>query len=275
MDFKSESFTSLQGPDAPTLDALTALAMNLADQARVQSLHWFRTPLDVSTKTDASPVTIADREVESLLREQIAAHRPTHGIFGEEHGRERLDADYVWVIDPIDGTRSFITGSPLWGTLLALLWRGRPQIGVIDIPTTVERWVGREDAPTLLNGKPCRTSNCASLAEAVLYSTSPDTFSAVELPAFEAVSRAVRMRRFGGDCYSYGLLASGHIDLVVEAELQPYDYFALIPVIQGAGGVITDWRGKPLSLDTDGRVLAAATAELHEEALAVINEHMK
>lgn len=263
----------IKQPAANELHAFVQLAHTLADSARAASLQWFRTRLDVDTKADASPVTIADQEVERLLRASIGAHFPAHGILGEEHGRERIDAEYVWVVDPIDGTRSFITGSPLWGTLLALLWHGRPQVGVIDMPVLRERWVGCSGKPTQFNGADCRTSGCAELGQARVYATSPDAFAPAEWAAFDAVSRAARMRRFGGDCHSYGLLAAGHVDMVIESQLQPYDYLALVPVIEGAGGVITDWSGKTLSMQSDGRVVAAATPELHRQAIARLAEH--
>lgn len=252
------------------LDEIESFAQALAEQAGGLSRRWFRSSLAVDTKLDLSPVTIADREIEAALRSQIAERFPSHGILGEEHGRERLDADLVWVIDPIDGTRSFISGWPIYGMLLALLHHGEPILGVIDMPILRERWVGRRDRGTTLNGVACRTSGCSSLADACLYTTSPDAFDAEGLKRFEAVSKLVHTRRFGGDCYSYGLLASGHIDLVIEAGLQPYDYMSLVTIIEGAGGVITDWAGQALTIASEGRVVAAASAELHAEALRAL-----
>ncbi|RJF92781.1 histidinol-phosphatase [Noviherbaspirillum saxi] len=257
---------------AADLQSVVQLAHSFADTAGAMSMQWFRTRLDIDTKADASPVTIVDQEVERLLRASIGEHFPTHGILGEEHGRDRIDAEYVWVVDPIDGTRSFITGSPLWGTLLALLRQGRPQVGMIDMPALEERWVGCAGQPTRFNGVDCHTSGCTRLDQARVYATSPDAFTATEWAAFDAVSRAAQMRRFGGDCHSYGLLASGHVDLVIEAELQPYDYLALVPIVEGAGGVITDWRGKALNIRSDGRVVAAATPELHHQVISQLAE---
>lgn len=246
------------------------LAHALADEARTLALRHFRTRLDVSIKADDSPVTIADREIEAALRARLAALRPADGIFGEEQGREHLDADHVWVIDPIDGTKSFITGSPLWGTLLALLHKGRPVLGMIDIPFTGERWWAVKGGAARYQDGVARSSGCEVLAAARLYATSPDVFAGDDLRRFERVSTAVALRRYGGDCYSYGLLASGHVDLVVEAGLQPYDYLSLVTIIEGAGGVVTDWQGRPLGLDSDGRVVAAATPALHAAALALL-----
>jgi inositol-phosphate phosphatase/L-galactose 1-phosphate phosphatase/histidinol-phosphatase len=253
--------------EAAALSAALGLAPRLADTAGALALRWFRTSVEVHTKADDSPVTIADRDVERAMRELIAQQAPGDGIYGEEHGRERADADGLWVLDPIDGTAAFITGSPLWGNLVAWLWRGRPVLGVLNAPALRERWVGAAGAPTQHDGADCRTSGCTRLADARVYTTSPDTFDAAQWRAFDAVSRAAAMRRFGGDCINYGLLASGHVDLVIEAGLAPYDYLALVPVIEGAGGVVTDWDGQPLHLGSDGRVVAAATRELHREVL--------
>ncbi|MCW0207839.1 MAG: histidinol-phosphatase [Achromobacter sp.] len=255
---------------APQLAAYSSFARTLADRVRPLSRKWFRHPLAVDTKADESPVTQADREVEAALREAIAREYPDHGIFGEEFGASRAEAELVWSLDPIDGTRAFISGNPLWGTLLALLHRGRPVLGLIDIPMLDERWAGAWGLPASLNGEACRASGCTELRQAILYATSPDIFAGTELVAFDALARAARMRRYGGDCYSYGLLASGHVDLVVEAGLQPYDYLALTPVIEGAGGVITDWSGQPLGLESQGRVVAAATPQLHRQAMRVL-----
>lgn len=255
---------------AQQLAAFSSFAQSLADQVRPLSRQWFRHPLSVDTKADESPVTQADREVEAALRAAIASQYPDHGIFGEEFGASHAEAELVWSLDPIDGTRAFISGNPLWGTLLALLHRGRPVLGLIDIPMLGERWLGAADAPAQLNGEVCRASGCTELGQAILYATSPDIFEGTDLAAFDTLTQSVRMRRYGGDCYSYGLLASGHVDLVVEAGLQPYDYLALMPVIEGAGGVITDWSGQPLGLASQGRVIAAATPQLHREAMRVL-----
>ncbi len=255
---------------AASLSDLATFAQSLATEARSLSQRWFRHTFEVQTKIDATPVTIADREVESALRRLIAARYPEHGILGEEMGNKDTDAEFVWVIDPIDGTRSFISGHPLWGTLLAVLHRSTPVLGVIDVPILDERWIGGAGMPTRINGARCRTSGCVQIEQAALYATSPDLFEGADRAAFERLSQAVRMRRFGGDCYSYALLAAGHIDLVMEAGLQPYDYLALVPVIESAGGTISDWSGHDLDMQSDGRVLAAANAELHRQALAAI-----
>ena len=246
------------------------VAHSLADAAAAHSLRLFRTPLEIIAKADESPVTQADRAAESAMRDILAAERPAEGIFGEEHGRERLDAERIWVLDPIDGTRSFITGSPLWGTLIALVRGSRVELGMVDMPVLGERWVGQAGVGAQRNGQPVRARDCRSIAEARIVTTSPDIFNAADWQAFDRLSRQCAMRRFGGDCYGYAQLAGGTIDLVVETGLQPYDYLGPTGLIEAAGGIVTDWEGRPLGLHSDGRVIAAATRELHRQALAVL-----
>lgn len=254
----------------PNPSDLLRVADALANAAAQHSLTLFRTPLDITAKADESPVTQADRAAESAMRQILAVERAADGIFGEEHGQERLEAEFVWVLDPIDGTRSFITGSPLWGTLIALLRRGRVELGIIDMPVLRERWVGQAGLGATRNGQRVRASGCTNVAEARIVTTSPDIFNAVDWSAYDALSRRCAMRRFGGDCYGYAQLAGGTIDLVVEAGLQPYDFLGPAGLIEAAGGVISDWQGRPLGLASDGRVVAAATAELHRQALQLL-----
>jgi histidinol phosphatase-like enzyme (inositol monophosphatase family) len=202
----------------------------------------------VESKGDASPVTIADREAEQAMRDLIRARYPDHGIEGEEFGGERQDAELVWHLDPIDGTKSFITGRPLFGTLVGLSRAGRPLLGVIDQCILGERWLGLAGDGASWNGQPIHVRPCPRLGEAVLYATSPLMFAAgAERAAFERVQRAVRYPLFGGDCYAYGLLALGFADLIVEADLDPHDFMALVPVVEGAGGIMTDWQGQHTS----------------------------
>ena len=254
-------------------DELAQFAMTLADTTDAMAMAYFRRPLDIESKSDHSPVTQADRAIEAEMRRQITQAYPAHGILGEEQDSARLDASHIWVIDPIDGTKSFLSGMPTFGTLIACRAHGVLELGVISIPPTGERWTGQRGKPTVLNGVPCQTSGRTTLAEAILYTTSPDSFDASGLTRFETLSQKVAMRRFGGDCYGYGLLASGHVDLLVEMNLQPYDYMALVPVVEGAGGVLTDWTGQPLTLASEGRVIAAASPALHAEAIAVLKSN--
>lgn len=250
-----------------------ALAHRLADAAGEVQRRWFRQPITVDTKPDDSPVTIADRESEAVIRELILAAYPGHGVLGEEHGGDRLDAEFVWVIDPIDGTKSFITGRPLFGTLIALAHHGIPVLGVIDQSILRERWVGRSGQATTWNDQPVATRACPALDAATLYVTTPAMFAApAQRAAFETVSAASRLTMYGGDCYAYGQLASGFADLIVEASLEPYDFMALAPVVAGAGGIITDWSGAALTLGSPGQVIAAGDRRCHTAALALLQE---
>jgi inositol-phosphate phosphatase / L-galactose 1-phosphate phosphatase / histidinol-phosphatase len=252
------------------LDRFLALAIDLADAAGAAIRPYFRQPLAVDDKPDRSPVTAADRAAEMVMRQLIARRFPTHGIIGEEYGREREEAEFVWVLDPIDGTKSFISGLPLFGTLIALAHQGRPILGIIDQPISRERWIGASGHPTTVNGVPIRCRPCASLRAATVFSTSPDMFKGGDAAAFARVAGSAKLVRFGADCYAYGLLAYGFIDLVIEASLKPYDFSAMLPIAEGAGGVASDWRGMPLTLASDGRVLVAGDRRTHREALALL-----
>ena len=249
-----------------SLDELAHFAHRLADLAAVVQRRYFRQPVAVDTKADQSPVTIADREAEARMRDLIRSVYPAHGILGEEHGADALDAELVWVLDPIDGTKSFIAGRPLFGTLVGLLEAGRPVLGIIDQSILHERWVGVSGRQTTLNGAPVGARPCAGLADAVLMTTSPLQFHGDDRRAFDRLTDAVRQASFGGDCYAYALVATGFVDLVVEAGLKPYDFAAIIPVIEGAGGQLTDWEGGALGLGSDGRVIASGDARTHEAA---------
>jgi histidinol phosphatase-like enzyme (inositol monophosphatase family) len=253
-------------------DAFVALAGQLADAARGVLLRYFRQPLGIIDKADESPVTIADREAERRMREIIAKAFPDHGVVGEEHGPDRADAEYVWVLDPVDGTKAFLSGVPVFGTLIALTQGGKPVLGIIDQPVTGERWTGAAGRPTLLNGEPIRTAPRGGLGDAVLWSTSPHMFdeNEMERDGFAKLREAVKFVHYGGECYQYAMLASGHVDLVVEADMDPYDYCAHVPIIEGAGGIITDWQGGPLGLSSGDKVLAAASPELHEAARQIL-----
>ena len=252
------------------LDAFLALAAELADAAGEAIRPHFRQPIAVTDKPDLSPVTVADRAAEAAMRRLIIARFPQHGIIGEEYGPERADAEFVWVLDPIDGTKSFISGVPLFGTLIALAQQGRPILGIIDQPISCERWVGAAGHPASFNGTPIHCRPCAALAAATVFSTSPDMFKGPDAVAHGRVAAAAKLVRFGADCYAYGLLAFGFIDLVIEASLKPYDFSAMVPIVEGAGGIATDWQGKPLTLASDGRVLVAGDRNAHREALALL-----
>jgi histidinol phosphatase-like enzyme (inositol monophosphatase family) len=251
-------------------EADLALIERLADAAGEAIRPFFRARFTIETKADDSPVTQADRAAEAAIRTILEAERPQDGIIGEEYGAVRGEAARQWVIDPIDGTRAFLAGRPLFGTLIALLEEDRPVLGVIDQPIARERWLGAAGRPTTLNGAPAATRTCATLAKAHLGTTGPNLFPPEDQPGFDRLRGQVRDTIWGGDCYNYGLVASGHIDLVIEANLQLYDFAALVPVIEGAGGRMTDWQGRPLGRESDGRVIAAGDPALIDAAILAL-----
>jgi inositol-phosphate phosphatase/L-galactose 1-phosphate phosphatase/histidinol-phosphatase len=252
------------------LDAFLAVALDLADAAGEVIRPHFRKPLMVDDKPDLTPVTVADRAAEQAMRALIEERFPDHGIVGEEFGRARDEAEFLWTLDPIDGTKSFISGVPLFGTLIALTRAGRPVLGVIDQPISRERWVGVAGRATTLNGAVIHCRGCRDLAAATLFATTPDMFQGSEAAAFARVSSAVKLTRFGADCYAYGLLAAGFIDLVLEASLKPYDFCPMVPIVEGAGGIATDWHGSDLALTSEGRVLVAGDRRTHQTTLALL-----
>ncbi len=250
-------------------DGDIALAHALADAAGAAIRPFWRGEIGLESKDDASPVTLADRASEAAMRRLLKAERPRDGIIGEEYGSEREEASRVWVLDPIDGTTSFVAGRPIFGTLIALTIDGWPVLGVIDQCISGERWIGAAGKPTLFNGAPARARACRELSGAVLATTSPHAFDAHEGEHFLALAAKVATRRivYGGDCYNYGLLASGHVDLVVEAGLKVHDFAALAPIVEGAGGTMCDWEGNPLNADSDGRVIALGDAARLEDVI--------
>lgn len=239
-----------------------ALAEMLAEAAGAAIRPWFRRPFLVETKADFSPVTIADREAEAAIRRLLAQYRPDDGVIGEEYGDDRPDAERVWVLDPIDGTRAFVTGRPLFGTLIGLMVAGQPVLGVIDQCIIGDRWLAGPDQPTLFKGARAHVRHCGTLAQARIGTTSPQAFAAADLAAFERVRPLAADILYGGDCHNYGLVASGHLDAVIESGLKLHDWAALVPIITGAGGVMTDWQGAPLTLNSCGAVIAAGDAQV-------------
>lgn len=246
-----------------------ALALRLADLAGAAIRPLFRGQWSEEKKADRSFVTEADRAAEAAMRRLIEAEFPRDGIIGEEYGTRNEGAGRQWVLDPIDGTTSFIAGRPIFGTLIALLQDGWPVLGIIDQPVAGERWVGRIGQPTLFNGKPVQARPLKELGDAVLATTSPHLFTNEEADAFMSVAKQVAEKKivFGGDCYNYGLVASGHVDVVIEAGLKLYDYAALVPVVEGAGGMMADWQGNPLDAGSDGTVIALGDPARLEDVL--------
>jgi inositol-phosphate phosphatase/L-galactose 1-phosphate phosphatase/histidinol-phosphatase len=256
----------------PPIDAkLLRFAGELADASGAIIKQFFRRKFDVEFKADTSPVSTADRAAEAEIRRLIGQHYPAHGVIGEEYGADRPEAEFVWVLDPIDGTKSFIAGRPLFGTLIALMREARPAAGVIDHPAVGERWIGGAGHPTTHDGRPVRTRACGDLSAAAMFASSPYYFLGDAGPRFDRVRTQVRQILFSNDCYAYGLIASGFGDLMVDAKMSIYDYLAAVPVIEGAGGRMTDWDGKPMTLKSGDRVLAAGDPRLHEQAMRLLN----
>lgn len=248
-------------------NAAQRFVSDLADVAGRIALDHFRQPMTVDYKADNSPVTLVDRNIESYLRERISEAYPSHGVYGEEEAPTHTDREHVWVIDPIDGTKSFVTGHPLFGGLIGLLENGQSCLGQIDMPALQERYFAARGHATTLNGVPCHTSDCTNITEAFAYTTDPYLFKGWRSAALDRLREQTRLLRYGGDCYCYALLASGNCDIVLETGLQPYDYLPVVQIIEGAGGIITDWQGQPLGIESDGNVVAAANAEIHTDIL--------
>jgi myo-inositol-1(or 4)-monophosphatase len=235
---------------------------------------FFRTSLGIENKGGSGafdPVTAADRAAESAMRALIRESFPDHGIIGEEFGNERIDAEYCWVLDPIDGTKSFIAGMPAWGTLIALMRGGEPVYGMMHQPFIRERFTGDSNAARYrgpAGERALHVRRCAQLNDAMLMTTSPLLMKAADRAAFGKVEQAVKLSRYGGDCYAYCMLAAGHVDLVIETELKPYDILPLIPIITGAGGIVTAWDGGAPT--AGGRIIAAGDPRVHEAAMKML-----
>ncbi|WHA41657.1 histidinol-phosphatase [Agrobacterium larrymoorei] len=246
----------------------------LADAAKAETLPRFRTGIAVDNKQAGGydPVTEGDQAAETAIRALISSTFPEHGVLGEEHGSVGLDREHIWVIDPIDGTRAFISGVPVWGTLIGFQANGRSVMGVMDQPFIGERYFADGEKAWYKGPdgeRQIKTRACQSLSDAVLFTTSPHIFTAEESARYTQVQDKVRLFRYGVDCYAYALLAAGHVDLVIETSLKPYDVGALIPIIEQAGGIITTWDGgRP---EGAGRIIAAGSRQVHEEALAILS----
>ena len=264
--------------DKATQEEILRVAHLLADVARIQTLRLFRTTdlvADDKSKADTlfDPVTEADRAAEAAMRAILEIERPDDGILGEEMGTKAGTSGLTWVLDPIDGTRGYISGTPTWGVLIAVSNTAGPQFGIIDQPYIGERFVGGFGLATVTGPHgttPLATRARTNLSNAILLSTFPEVGTPLERRAFEAVSKSAKLTRYGMDCYGYALLAAGQVDLVIEAGLQPYDIHAPIAVIKAAGGIVSNWQGGAAHLG--GRVIAAANADVHAVALAILQE---
>lgn len=226
---------------------------------------------NVEIKGDGSPVTSVDKAAEMSVRSIISELHPDHGIIGEEHGSSAPDSEFVWVIDPIDGTLPFLAGFPVFGTLIALLHQGQPVLGVINMPITQERWMGVTGRSTTYNGKQARTRNCTNLASAMMSTSNPDYYDKTSLPALQRMRQATKLNVYGGSCMAYGQIASGCIDVGIDVLFDVVDYLAFVPIISGAGGIITDWDAKPLDINSGDRIIAAGDIRTHAEALKVLS----
>ncbi len=248
----------------------------LADISEAIAQKYFRVNNGEVAKEDDSPVTKADREIEKVIREAIEKKFPYHGIIGEEFGDKNVNADYVWVLDPIDGTSSFIIGRAIFGTLIALIHKGKPILGIMNQPIAKERWIGLEGQGSFFGGKKIATRNCKEISDAVMCSASSFYFQNGEEKVLKQLSGLTKYQKiggviYGGDCYSYASLAAGFVDIVIDTGLKIYDYAALIPIIENAGGVVTDWQGNDLNLQSNVQLIASANKELHEKILRIIN----
>ena len=253
------------------IDAFISFANILADESAKVIMEYFRQNIKIENKDDDTPVTIADKKSELKIRELINKVYPSHGILAEEFDNTNVNAEYIWVIDPIDGTRSFIAGHKDFGTLIALLYKKKPVLGIINCPAHNERWIGVENQITTLNGKKIKTSQKKSIEDCYTITTGLYLEDEIFRNSFENIINKSKYYIFGGDCYMYGMLSSGLVDIVVEDTLQAHDYMPLVPVIQGAGGVITDKYNKPITLDSDGSVVATANPLIHKLAINMIN----
>ena len=250
--------------------AYVDLAGRLAEVSGAITRRYFRSLPDVGEKPDLTPLTIADYESEVAMRELIQTNYPEHGIVGEEGGAVRENAEFIWILDPIDGTKNYASGSYQFGTLVSLLQDNIYVLGIIDQPILRERWLGVRGQSTTFNKMPVKTRKCDALKNAWMYSTTPAMFKNGKLKAFEGLAGRVKQSLFGSDCIGYGLLASGYIDIVCEAQMKPWDYAAHVPIVEGAGGVISDWSGSPLTLNSDGTVLACGDQHVHDAALKAL-----
>lgn len=249
----------------------TSFANHLADEAGIISRKYYGQKLDIITKGDDSPVTIADRTIEQCLREIVERERPDDGILGEEFGPKETKNGYTWVFDPIDGTKSFTIGRPTFGNLIGLCKEETPILGIINQPILNARWVGQKGQQTTFNGKPVSCRHCPNLKDAIFGVGSATQITHDDPARLTRIEEATRYTVFQGDCYFYGLMANGMLDAIVEDHLGVYDFVALVPVIEGAGGVITDWNGNPKTLHGDPRLIATGDAHTHAALMKLIN----
>ena len=253
-------------------DQHVAFAVEMADVARTVLRENDMARVDVSVKPDRSLVTAMDILIEDRLREMISARYPAHGIIGEERDWVRPGSDYVWVLDPIDGTTAFIAGMPVYGTLIALAVDGVPRLGIIDIPAIDSRWVGAIGRQTTRNGTPIKVRSCPTIAQAIMTNSNQDYFALAERPALDRLRAVTSARVYGGASLNYGLLADGRTDLAIDGGQKVFDFAPFRPIVEGAGGIVTDWAGAQLTLESSGQLLGAGDAKVHRQALDLITD---
>jgi histidinol phosphatase-like enzyme (inositol monophosphatase family) len=254
------------------LDKFAVSAAKMADASGELIRREQEKDFETEIKSDGSPVTSVDKAAEMSIRAIIDELHPDHGIFGEEYGVSGADREFIWVIDPIDGTLPFLAGFPVFGTLIALLHNGAPVLGLIDMPMTRERWIGGTKLPTTHNGKTVTTRACETLASALMSTSNPDFYDEASLPALKRMQQATRLNVYGGSCMAYGQIASGRIDVGIDVQFDIHDYLPLVPIITGAGGIVTDWDANPLDMNSGDRFIAAGDERTHAEALTVLNQ---
>lgn len=261
-------------PNSLSISNFIPTAHRMADMAAGAIRRYFRAHPSVQQKEDDSPVTIADKEAEQIMRDLLKVTYPKHAVYGEEFGEKKSDSEYMWVLDPIDGTKNFMTGQPTFGTLIALLHNKEPIMGIINQPITEERWLGIRGTKTTMNGGVVRVRPCADIGLALMSTTSPYLFEGDKREAFERVREKVKFCVYGSDCYAYAMLASGHLDLVVESGLKAHDVMALLPILKGAGAYVSDWQGRAIVFqEGEIDIVVASSKTLHDQVLALLRHH--
>ena len=254
------------------INELLNFANSFADKSRKILKKQFSQPLKIQKKEDGSLVTNIDKKIELMFKESLNSKFPSHNLIGEEFGFEKKDSEYTWIIDPLDGTHNFIAGKPIFGTLISCMKNNKSILGVIDIPVLEQRWYGGENIGVKLNEKNCKKIPCSKkYSQLIVASTSLLMFDKKFEKKIKSIYHKVRFPVFGSDCFSYGLLLSGKVDLIIEANMKPWDYLAQVALIKEQGGVITDWQGKELNLESDGKVIASIEKKHHKKTLEYIN----
>ena len=251
---------------------LIKLANKCADASGKIIKKYFRKKIKINLKKDNTPFTKADIEAEKIIRELILKQEPNCGFVGEETGTINMNREYCWVVDPLDGTKSFITGKPSFGTLIGLLKNNKPVLGILNQPILNERWVGIAGVETKYNNKKVRVRKCKSIKGAKMYATSPMMFQGRNKKIYKNIRTKIGECLFGADCYSHGLMSLGFVDVILEANLKPWDYIASASIISGADGKITDWNDNDLNLQSDGRILATGDSNIHKQIIKIIQK---